>query len=227
MSYKSKAEREAASYMTWSKIHAHVQEAEQCDKEEARRQIGNAIEDRVLSVRWADQREAVGALAPIQSPGDEPPRNSEFWQKCETAANDPDLVLEPAPYDRELVNKPTAARLDRKRRYRKPVFRRKQVFALWPLIPPSRPADAANAEAGSDTDSRRRGRKPETLNRIKEAMRGELRFEALTKQQLHDLTEEAMASRYGKSRDTCRRARREVLSESQFVDNSPDGNSDK
>jgi len=59
MSYQSKAEREAAAYMTWPEILNHVQEAKRCDQKEARRQIGEAIEERELFVRWADESKNV------------------------------------------------------------------------------------------------------------------------------------------------------------------------
>ena len=176
--YQSKAQREAASYMTWTETLAHVQRTAPCDETEARRQIGNAIAERALRVRWADERKPAIGSSPSQVPSDEPPRDAQYWRECEAHPKEPDLVLEPPPYDRELVNKRTAAWLDKKRRFRKPLFRRDQVLN-WPLVPPSGPSDVATAEAGSDTvvslDSRRRGPKPHIGNRIKEAMRGDLR----------------------------------------------------
>jgi hypothetical protein len=56
MGYTSNSEREAKSRITWSEILAHVQDAEKCNEPEARRQIGNAIQDGALPVRWADER---------------------------------------------------------------------------------------------------------------------------------------------------------------------------
>jgi len=132
-------------------------------------------------------------------------------------------VLEPPPYDRKLVNKRTAARLDRKRRYRKPIFRREQVLKRWPWVPASGPSDAKVVRLAP----RRRGPKPEVGNRVKECMRHDLRTGAITKQELRGFKEVELETRYGASRDTCRNARDEVLSESEFVDNSSDGNSDK
>jgi len=220
MPYQSRAEREAASYMTWSQLLKHVRDAEQCEKKEARRQIGNSVMDGVLFVRWAGERKNVFNSGPIQLPADDPPRDAQYWQECKTRR---DLVLEPPPYDREWVNKRTAARLDKTRRFRKPLFRRDQVLIRWQLVPASRPSDATVVSLVS----RRRGPKPKFLNRVKEEMRRELRSAALTKEELGELTEEGLKVRYQASRDTCRKAKREVLSESTFVDNSPDGNSDK
>ena len=215
----SKTEGAAASRMTWTKIIKHVREAKQCDEREARRQIGNAIAARKLRVWWEDQREIPFGSSPFQVQVTVPPRDAAYWLTCEIDPIDPDRVLEPPPHDPDLVNKRTAARLDKKRRFRKPLFPRDQVLMLWTVE--SRPDTVASL------DSRRRGPKPERLNKIKDEMRRELSSGALTKKALGELTEEAMRSRYDVSRDTCRRARREVLSESEFVDNSPDGNSDK
>jgi hypothetical protein len=50
MSYVLDSEKKSAFYMTWTQILAHVREIKHCDEREARRQIGNAIEDRKLSV---------------------------------------------------------------------------------------------------------------------------------------------------------------------------------
>src|SRR5262249_23200371 len=107
MPYQSKAEREAASHMTWREVLTHVEEATQCDAKEARRRIGNARENHMLCVRWADQRKDFGRSGPVSMPSDEPPRDSQYWQECKTNPNDPDLVLEPPPYDRGLVHKRT------------------------------------------------------------------------------------------------------------------------
>jgi hypothetical protein len=234
MHYQPKADRDAAFYMTWSELLAYVK-TEQRDEREARRQIGHAIAEGRLPVRWIDQRMGFGASSPNQTQADEPPRDAQYWQECETNPKDPDLVLEPPPYDRELVGKRTAARLDKKRRWRKPIFQKEQVFKLWQLLPPSGPSDPTRAGAGSDTvvslDSRRRGPKPDVGNKIKESMRTDLREKQVTCQQLSQMKEEAMVARYGGSRDTCRKARNTVLSEPEFLENGPPAeiptNSDK
>jgi hypothetical protein len=130
--YVSKSERAAASRMTWTEIIKHVREAEQCDEREACRQIGNAVADRKLRVWWADESKPSFGSSPLQVPSDEPPRDAIYWQECEAHPKEPDLVREPPPYDREWVNKRTAARLDKKRRFRKPIFNRDHALLLWP-----------------------------------------------------------------------------------------------
>jgi hypothetical protein len=154
--YQSKAEREAASYMTWTEILKHVEKTEQCDAKEARRQIGNAIADGVLSVRWADQRKSFGSSGPFHALTDEPSRDARYWQECTAHPNDPNLVLEPPPYDRELVDKRTAARLDKKRRFRKPMFRRDQVSLLWRQARPSATAGAEKQAIAICTEALKR-----------------------------------------------------------------------
>jgi hypothetical protein len=67
----------------------------------------------------------------MQLPSDEPPREARYWQQCLIKS---DLVLEPPPYDPELVDEPTKAELDKKhpQRFRKPIFLRNHVSLLWP-----------------------------------------------------------------------------------------------
>jgi hypothetical protein len=129
--YVSKSERATASRMTWTEILAHVREAEQCDEREARRKIGKAIANRKLGVRWADERHVWGMSGPMQPPPDEPPRDAAYWLECKADAGNLDHVLEQL-YDPSLVDRRTAARLDRKRHFRKPIFLREQVLLLWP-----------------------------------------------------------------------------------------------
>jgi hypothetical protein len=132
MPYKSKAERAAASWMTWTELITHVQNDNPCDEREARQQIGNAIADRALRVRWADEHWVWGISSPVEvPPPDEPPRDAGYWLECKADADDPDRVLEARPYDPDLVDKETAERLVGTRRFRKPMFWRDQVLALW------------------------------------------------------------------------------------------------
>jgi hypothetical protein len=63
----------------------------------------------------------------------------------------------------------------------------------------------------------RRGPRPKKRDEVKELMRSALACRRVTKQALTEEKEEVLASEYGVSRDTARRARREVLAE--FVDN--------
>ncbi len=75
--------------------------------------------------------------------------------------------------------------------------------------------------------ARKRGRKAYTRDKVKDLMRKDLREKKLTTKQLHDMKEVALAAWYKASRDTCRAAREAVLSESEFVEESPDRISDQ
>jgi len=145
MTYKSKAEREAASRMTRTEIIKHVREVEQCDEREARRQIGNAVADLDLHVRWEDQREIpFGSTGGIGAQISVPPRDAASWLTCEIDLIDPDRVLEPPPYDPDLVDKHTAKRLEKTRRFRKPLFQHDEALKLWPPMPESGQSPSEN-----------------------------------------------------------------------------------
>jgi hypothetical protein len=130
--YISEAERKAASQMTWSEILTHVKQAEQCEEPEARRHIGNAIEDGVLKARWEDERFRWGSSSPIHIPDDAPPRDADYWVNCKTDRKHPDSVREPPPYERGLVSRRRAKQLDKTRRFRAPLFPRQLVLKFWP-----------------------------------------------------------------------------------------------
>jgi hypothetical protein len=68
-------------------------------------------------------------------------------------------------------------------------------------------------QAGPDW-ARPRGRSPRKLENTKNAMREEIRHSRLTIAQLQGMVEKELASKYGVSRDTARKARKSVLSES-------------
>jgi len=70
MHYISKAEREAASRMTWAEIIAHVRKSAPADEPQARQEIANAIADGMLHVRWTDERKPPRGFSPLQFPGD-------------------------------------------------------------------------------------------------------------------------------------------------------------
>jgi hypothetical protein len=129
--YVSVSERKAASVWTWTMLVAHVRAAEQCGEHEARRQIGNAIADRGLWPKWADRIIPRGTRN-ILSEDDAPPLEAIYWLECEVDPTCPDRVLEPPMYDPALVNARIAKRLDKRRRFRKPIFQPDHVLHLWP-----------------------------------------------------------------------------------------------
>jgi hypothetical protein len=109
------------------------------------RQVADAIGDRELPVRWRDARP--GWPSPITSVADEPQTGRAYWLNVEIDPSNPDAVLAPRPYASDLVDRRTAARLARARRFRIPLFSHAAALRCWP------PADAIGAEsAGADAD---------------------------------------------------------------------------
>jgi hypothetical protein len=194
MPYISKAEREAEraaeSRMVWSELITHIRDVERCDEREARRQIGNAIEDGMLSKAWADER-FVFQSGPMQMPRDEPPCDAGYWLECKADPADPDRVLERV-YDPRVVDKPKAAQLDRKARFRKPIFSRKQALTLWPLMP-----ESAQSSAGNILHVSRRSRgRPTAKHLVKETL-SEMRAEGLSLTKPHKTLAAEIAVRKG------------------------------
>jgi DNA-binding GntR family transcriptional regulator len=68
------------------------------------------------------------------------------------------------------------------------------------------------------SDARKRGRRPDKLEQVKEAMRSDIREGRQTTADLRGMLEKNLNTTYGVSRDTARKARAAVLSE--FVENS-------
>ena len=86
-------------------------------------------------------------------------------------------------------------------------------------------ARESNSSAGNTRTSERvssfagkRGRKPETLNRVQQAMWRDIQSGRLTEASLESMLEKNLAEQYGVSRDTARKARAAVLSKN--VENS-------
>jgi hypothetical protein len=93
---------------------------------------------------WADQRS--DPRLPIAVEPDEPPRCRDYWLNVELHPGDPDKVREPRPYDPAVVTKRQAARLDRERRYRTPLFERSSAERIWLAFRKEPLADAAKLE---------------------------------------------------------------------------------
>jgi hypothetical protein len=76
----------------------------------------------------------------------------------------------------------------------------------------SRLSDQPQSDA-STSSPRRRGRKPEKLLQVKEAMKSDLLHQRLSVAELEEMLEKTLETRYGVSRATARNAREAVLSE--------------
>jgi len=139
MPYKSKAEREATSWMTRTNLISHVQNVDCCDESKARQQIGAAIADRELLPVWTDLLEVFWKLGgkgfPIQI-ADKPPRDAKFWQQVQFDPADPRKgQFDPDDPDRVFVgwnydfDDPDV----REPRFRKPMFWRDRAEDIWRL----------------------------------------------------------------------------------------------
>ncbi len=175
MPYVSRAEREAKSRMTWSELLAHVRSAENCEEEEARRQIQLTADDGALRYRWEHWRFPSGGTGSATLPqGPQYFRTPDYWLTCAVDPADPDRVLEPPIHDPKMVDRRTAKRLEKARQYRKPLFERECVNKIWPERETparrgSRPTDKQVEKVVADyiADCNANGRQP-TLKNLEE-----------------------------------------------------------
>jgi hypothetical protein len=96
-------------------------------------QVAHAVEDRELPARWADAK-AGWPSSPIATAADEPPTCRDYWLNVEIDPSNPDAMWAPRPYDRKLVDSRTAARLNRARTFRTPLFSHAAALHLWPQV---------------------------------------------------------------------------------------------
>ncbi len=127
-----KAQRTPPEFITRSELLAIVRAANP-NKTDPERwgEAVDAIEDRKLPVRWKDPR-LPRLSSPVTTAADEPPTCRDYWLDVKIDPTNPDAVLTPRPYDPSLVDPRTAARLDRARRYRIPLFFRSAALRRWP-----------------------------------------------------------------------------------------------
>jgi hypothetical protein len=221
MPYKTKAELERKDWMTLLEVVAHICSTDKCDERIARRELIAVLADnwRVLGpLRWERDRDdrppPFGATA-IIAPTDAPPLGA-AWSKAKINWKTGRVQNDWGEY------KPGKWRLL--------LISRHHVARHWPPpsgIDPTPTHGNADLSNVVSISARKRGRKPGVANKIKDLMLKDLSEGKLTRQELDDMEEEAMAARYGASRDTCRKVRSAVLWESKIVENSPDGILDK
>ncbi len=80
-------------------------------------------------------------------------------------------------------------------------------------VGPGPRSTAGPRKPGAAGPARRRGARPEKFEQAKNAMRNDIQQGRLTVAQLENMLEKNLATRYGVSRDTARKARKAVLSE--------------
>jgi hypothetical protein len=100
-----------------------------------------------------------------------------------------------------------------------PIFERAEVLKLWKADPAEGTqvvetgaprAAKKQMQAGA---ARGRGRRPEVRTRIASAMVYDIESGKISKEELYDMKQEALAERYGAARETVVLAREKVLSE--------------
>jgi hypothetical protein len=221
MPHKTKGELEREDWMTLPEVVGNICSADKCDERVARSELIAVLTHdwRVLGpLRWERERDdrppGIGVTS-IIAPTDTPPLGA-VWSKAKINWKTGRVRGDWGEY------KPG--------KWRVLLISRHHVARHWsqPSTPDATPP--ANSNLGnlvSNNKARKRGRKSDVANRIKGLMEKDLSEGGLTRQELDDMAEEAMAARYGASRDTCRKVRSAVLPESKIVENSPDGISDK
>jgi hypothetical protein len=171
--------------MTWTEIVTHVRRAKHCKTKRARWLIGNEIQNGSLPVY--DERPVPMGSSPLGVPQFTPPRDAQYWAECETHPDDPDLLREHPPYDRELVDKRRAARLDKAPRFWKPKFPRFQLLKLWPL------AATSEQTPGKDIVSLPKGGRPSVRNRVYQTL-AQMRSAGRSLNKLHKVLADEIAS---------------------------------
>jgi hypothetical protein len=85
-------------------------------------------------------------------------------------------------------------------------------------LPTSAPSPLPSAEKDASTliPPGKRGRSPMVAWRVEQAMEGDIKEGRHTPESLAKMREKQMEARYGASRDSCRKARKKVLSEIHF-----------
>jgi hypothetical protein len=208
MPYKSKAEREREEWRTLLDAVKHICNTEHItDEREARDQLRAALSDGLWPLKWLQDRRDPPPFgySACPTPTDDPPRGRSWstakinW-KTGRVRDDWD-AYEPGKWRVLLIH-------------------RGIVTHLWPPHSSTKEDSPKPGKALPSFVAGKRGPKPELSERVKDAMRTGLREHKITASDLRNMKEEELAEHYGASRDTCRKARKVILSESEFVENS-------
>jgi hypothetical protein len=140
MTYISKADREAALWLTRRELIEHIRAVTDYADSKIYEQIGEAIEDRELPVVWADLLKVFwkngGSGFAVQKV-DKPPQAAQFWQqgvfdpgnprRGQFDPDNPDRVFVGRDFDFDDPDR------DPKPRFRKPMFWRERAEDSWRL----------------------------------------------------------------------------------------------
>jgi hypothetical protein len=194
MPYKSRSERERARWATLPEVIEHVMAADGCDGDAARQQVRSALYDGALNpLKWEDRQPSPRNVGGIAVPLDDPqlmPDSEIDW--------DAGTLLDVSEYS-------------------PPPGRHRRLLILWLRVREHWPEKEAEANSGGVADisaaRRNRGRPPVERKATAAKMREDLQRTVLTREELRDMGEEALAARYNVHRATAVAARKIVLSE--------------
>jgi hypothetical protein len=101
------------------------------------------------------------------------------------------------------------------------VHKLRSLDHLWEIACDHRADHKGSGTANKPpVQARNRGPRPEKFKRVEDAMTKDLQQRKITPAELGDMIEEALATKYGASRDTVRKVRNKVLSKSVINSNS-------
>ena len=131
---------------------------------------------------------------------------SEFWRSAKINWNDLyGVIIHPKIF----VNGLTPQVIEYKEVY-SVLVSKKEAAAAWPSSFEFRKSKSLREDyQASSLEGRRRGPRPEQLIRVRQEMR------SIPVEELRSMKEEAMKEQFRASRDTCRKARDEILSEQE------------
>jgi hypothetical protein len=212
MPYKTRAEQQRENWMTLPEVVAHVQSVE--DESEARDEVLKALMDDAFHpppnlIRWKDEVRIEGSPPEEIGPPDYPPRGRK-WGDAEIRW-DTGEVLDPYGGAQDGKWQPT---------WRIVWLAKSKVKKIWPEPPradaPASPGASTSANVVPFT-GRRTGPKTNKKRLMMEAMREDLVKKRLTKEQLREMSDDELCSKYGDKvgakRTACRDAREQVLTE--------------
>jgi hypothetical protein len=219
MPYRISAKLNREDWMTLPETVAHICAAQGQEEKLARRELVKALAKGLRPLgplKWERERNDKAApfgFSSIMAPMDTPPIGR-AWEKARIRWKTGRVRNDWGEY------KPG--------KWRTLLIIRHNVLRNWPLPSSDDPTPAEpNPDLSNVVSTRKRGRSPGVSEKVKGLMREDLRKGELTRDDLFQMKEEAMATRYRASRDTCRKVRSCILSESRIVENSPGRNSDK